>query len=130
MTNNKVILDASALLALLQQESGASVVEPLLKNAIMSTVNVAETLITLQKIDILPEEAIALITDIIPEIVIFDLVQAQMVAELHNKVLFKGLSLGDKACIVLGKKLKIPIYTADKIWSELKLQDVKINIIR
>ena len=46
--NNRVILDASALLALIQEETGAEIIKPLLKFSVMSVVNVTETLSVLQ----------------------------------------------------------------------------------
>lgn len=128
--NDKVVLDASALLALIQDEAGADVVRPLLKRAAMSTINVAEVLTALQRVDIQPKDAIVSIGDIIQELVPFDVKQAQCAAELQPYVRHKGLSLGDRACIALGQKLQAPIYTADKIWGELQLDNITINIIR
>jgi PIN domain nuclease of toxin-antitoxin system len=127
--SNKVVLDASALLALIQNEKGADVIKPLLKRAIMSTINVAEVLTALQRVDILPKEAIVLITDIIQEIVSFDLEQSQCVAELQPYVSHKGLSLGDRACLALGQKRQAPIYTADRIWGELQIDNITIKLI-
>lgn len=127
---NKVVLDASALLALIQQEQGAETVKPLLKSAVMSAVNVAECLTALHRADILTEEALSLITDIISIIVPFDVTQAACVAELQSKVKHKGLSLGDRACVALGIQLQVPIYTADRIWAELALDNVEIRLIR
>lgn len=40
-----------------------------------------------------------------------------------------GLSLGDRACLALGKRLHQPVLTADRMWSTLKL-DVTIQLIR
>jgi len=128
--NNKVILDASALLALIQEESGAEMIKPLLKFSVMSTVNIAETLSVLQRANITPQEGLVLITDIITTIIPFDLEQAEQVAKLHLLVQYKGLSLADRACIALGIKLQIPIYTADKIWKELKINGADIQLIR
>jgi len=102
--NNKVVLDASALLALIQNERGADIVKPLLKEAIMSSINVAEVMIALLRVDISIKESSASISDIIQEIVPFDFEQAQRVAELQPFVRHKGLSLGDRACIALGQK--------------------------
>jgi len=128
--NNKVVLDASALLALIQNEKGADVVKPLLKRAVMSTINVTEVLAALQRVEIQPKDAIVSISDVIQELIPFDVEQAQCVAELQPYVRHKGLSLGDRACIALGLKLQAPIYTADKIWGELQLDNITINIIR
>jgi len=42
-----------------------------------------------------------------------------------------GLSLGDRYCIALGKVLKIPVYTADRVWKDLEESvGVAINLIR
>ena len=128
--NNRVILDASALLALIQEETGAEIIKPLLKFSVMSAVNVTETLSVLQRTNISPEEGLTLITDIVPTIVPFDLEQAEQVAKLHPLVQPQGLSLADRACIALGIKLQIPIYTADRIWDELKLDNIDIRLIR
>ena len=128
--NNKVILDASALLALIQEESGAEMIKPLLKFSVMSTVNIAETLSVLQRANITPQEGLVLITDIITTIIPFDLEQAEQAAKLYLLVQSKGLSLADRACIALGIKLQIPIYTADKIWKELKINGADIQLIR
>lgn len=128
--SNNVILDASALLALIHQEEGADIVKPLLKKAIMSTVNVSEVFTALQRADILPKEALTSISDFIQTIIPFDIEQAQLVAELYPFTKSKGLSLGDRACIALGQKLQLPIYTADKIWKELQLDNIDIRLIR
>ena len=128
--NNRVVLDASALLALIQEETGAEIIKPLLKFSVMSAVNVTETLSVLQRTNISPEEGLTLITDIVTTIVPFDLEQAEQVAKLHPLVQPQGLSLADRACIALGIKLQIPIYTADRIWDELKLDNIDIRLIR
>ena len=127
---NNTVLDASALLALIQQEQGAEIIKPLLKFSVMSAVNIAECLTALQRTCILPQEALILITDIIATIIPFDLEQAGYVAELQSRVQHKGLSLGDCACIALGIKLQVPIYTADRIWAELQLDGADIKLIR
>lgn len=127
---NNTVLDASALLALIQQEQGAEIIKPLLKFSVMSAVNIAECLTALQRTGVSPQEALILITDIIATIVPFDIEQAGYVAELQSKVQHKGLSLGDRACIALGIKLQVPIYTADRIWAELQLDGADIKLIR
>lgn len=127
---DKVVLDASALLALIQNEKGADVIKPLLKKSVMSTINVAEVLTALQRVEIQPKDAIVSIRDMIRELIPFDVEQAQCAAELQPYVRHKGLSLGDRACIALGQKLQVPVYTADKIWGELQLDTITTNVIR
>jgi PIN domain nuclease of toxin-antitoxin system len=127
--NKKVVLDASAILALIQEEPGAEVVKPLLKQSVMSTVNVAETLTSLQKIDIHPEEGLEYISLLISEVVNFDLDQALEVSILYPKAMHKGLSLGDRACLALGKKYHTTIYTADNAWKDI-CSELDIQLIR
>lgn len=50
--SNNVVLDASALLTLIHQEEGADIVKPLIKIAVMSTINVSEVLTALQRTDV------------------------------------------------------------------------------
>jgi PIN domain nuclease of toxin-antitoxin system len=129
--NKKLILDASALLALIQDEKGAKVIQPLLPYTIMSAVNVAEVLTVLERVgDISSDDSLALITDIINTIIPFDLKQASRVARLQAITKEKGLSLGDRACIALGMELNLPVYTADKIWIDIDLPDISIKLIR
>lgn len=127
---NKIVLDASALLALIQEEPGTEIIKPLLSHSVMSAVNVAETLTALQRIDILTEEASTLIAKIITNIIPFDFEQSKLAAELQTHVKHKGLSLGDRSCIALGIKLQAPIYTADRVWAELQLKNAVIKLIR
>ncbi|WP_230204212.1 hypothetical protein [Rickettsiales endosymbiont of Trichoplax sp. H2] len=55
---NKVILDASAFLALVNNEAGKDVVEPLLPYSIMSSVNISEVVSELNSKLSLPIEHI------------------------------------------------------------------------
>jgi len=124
---NNIVLDASALLALIQNEKGGEIIKPLLSYSVMSTVNITEVLTALKRTSMDTTETLTLITDFISGIIPFDLEQAKYAAELQT---YKGLSLGDRACIALGIKLNTTIYTADKIWAELKIKDAKIKLIR
>jgi PIN domain nuclease of toxin-antitoxin system len=128
--NPKVVLDSSAILALLQEENGSEVVKPLINYAVMSSVNISEVLTLLGRNGINLDEALILIKDILHDIAIFDLGDASLSADLKIKLKNKGLSLGDCACIALGVKMKLPIYTADKIWADLKLEGPEIILIR
>jgi PIN domain nuclease of toxin-antitoxin system len=126
----KSVLDASALLALIRNEPGAKIVEELLGKIIMSSVNVAEVAGILLDSDMSEQEAQEAIEPFVDSIVDFDLDHAIACASLKKTTKHLGLSLGDRACIALGIKLELPIYTADKIWQELKLEKTKIKVIR
>jgi ribonuclease VapC len=128
--NKKIVLDASALLALLNQENGYEKVETALPNSMISSVNYSETIAVLSKLGVPEEEAKELTHSIIPDIIPFDTEQAHTAAILRKQTQSHGLSLGDRACLALAEKFKARVLTADKVWGKLSLENVKIDVIR
>jgi ribonuclease VapC len=125
----KVVFDASALLALLNKESGYMVAEKYLSQAMMSTINLAEVLTVLIGIGISHSDAVTMTTDLIDDIVPFDAEQAFETACLREKTKAFGLSLGDRACLALAQRKHLTVITADKIWKEIGLP-IEIIVIR
>jgi PIN domain nuclease of toxin-antitoxin system len=124
------VLDASVVLALLNQESGADGLTPdLLSNATSSTVNLAEVQTKLVSEGGSPDEAWEDTLSPIREAMPFTDEQAKIAGSLVAQTRKLGLSLGDRACLALGIVLKAPIYTADRTWKNLKL-GVRIHVIR
>jgi PIN domain nuclease of toxin-antitoxin system len=127
---NKVVLDASAILALLNNETGADVLTPsLLSNAMCSTVNLAEVQAKLVTAGGRSEEAWEDALSPVREAVPFTEEHAKIAGDLAVNTRTLGLSLGDRACLALGLALNAPVYTADKSWKSLKL-NVRIHVIR
>ncbi len=129
---NRIVLDSSALLAILHEEPGAEMFNQqfhLLENAAMSAVNVAEVYGKLMGRGIGPEEAWEAVIAPIPEILDFDTEQAKIAGWLQPRTRSLGLSLEDRACLALGIALKAPVYTADRAWKDLRLK-VAIHVIR
>lgn len=127
---SSVVLDASALLALLNQEPGAEKLTPeLLSGAVISTVNLAEVHSKLVARGLRQDEAWEATMTPIGEAVPFDMGHARLAGDLLAKTRPLGLSLGDRACLALGLALKLPIYTADRSWKKLKV-GARIRVIR
>ena len=127
---SRVVLDASAVLALLNNEAGADMLTPeLLSNAACSTVNLAEVQAKLVGAGGRPDEAWEDTLSPIREAVAFTDEHAKIAGSLVTQTRVLGLSLGDRACLALGLALKAPVYTADKSWKKLKL-GVRIQVIR
>ena len=127
---NRVVLDASALLALLNNEPGSETLTPeLLSNATSSTVNLAEVQTKLVSEGGDPDEAWEDTLSPIRETAPFTDAQAKIAGDLVSQTRRSGLSLGDRACLALGIVLKAPIYTADRSWKSLKV-GVRIHVIR
>lgn len=128
--NNKVLLDASAIIALIKKEKGCEVVNEILPKSSISSVNFCELISTLTKEGVSSEDTDLITENIIPEIILFDHDLAIDAGKLLAITKSKGLSLGDRACIATAIKYKLPVYTADKIWSELDIPKLDIKLIR
>jgi ribonuclease VapC len=108
---NRVVLDASVLLAILNQEAGAEGLTPeLLSGAAISTVNLAEVQGKLVGRGLSPEDAWEAALSPIREAVPFTSEQARIAGDLVAQTSPLGLSLGDRACLALGLALKAPVY--------------------
>ncbi len=123
------VLDASAILSLLQREDGADLVAPLLPQAVISTINWAEVLQRLIRsglpIEGYREELEAEGLDLLD----FTPQDAEHVARLWASTSPAGLSLGDRACLSLAQRLGLPAFTADRTWVSLNL-GVEVRLIR
>ncbi|CAN5245232.1 PIN domain-containing protein [soil metagenome] len=126
---NRVVLDASALLTLLHSEPGHEMVAGLIPHSIISTINVTEVITVLINRGMPAEKAVEAVSDVLNETLPFDLKQATEAACLITETKKYGLSLGDRACLSLGKLKKLPVLTADKIWNKLKV-GVEIQLLR
>lgn len=127
------VMDASALLALMQGEPGSDVVDELIQNqeCIASSVNIAE--VGTRLID--KGLALAHLTRTLKELDVqpidFDLEQATLYASLRLSTRHVGLSLGDRACLALAKLVKGTAVTSDSAWSDVaEVAGVKVLMIR
>jgi ribonuclease VapC len=118
------VLDASALMAVLHAEDGASVViEAIGRGAAVSVVNWAEVLSKLAEAGKDPEAAAAELRRAegsrralsIEPLTAADCVA---VARLRPITRRQGLSLADRACLALAERLDVPALTADRKWLE------------
>lgn len=118
---SKYVLDSSAFLALVNNEKGGDVVETYISSSCISTVNVSEIAAILSDIKIPERDYKHIITSLVSEVIPFDENQAYICGALREKTRFKGLSLGDRACLSLATLLNTPVVTADKAWSDINL---------
>ena len=129
------VLDASALLAYLWNEPGGDEVRASLREGIaISAVNWAEVLSKLADYGsdphteaerMLGHGALGKVLGVVP----LDDAMASEIAHLRHSTRSLGLSLGDRACLALGRRLAVPVLTADRSWKSLKL-GVRIQPIR
>jgi len=130
-----VVLDASALLALLKGEPGAErVAEALEQGAYLSAVNLAEVLSKLADWGEDPAEAQARMAQVgllgaAVEVLPFTGEDALEVARLRALTRAYGLSFGDRACLALARRLGLPALTAERAWAELDL-GIPVEVLR
>ncbi|MGH6944887.1 MAG: PIN domain-containing protein [Geminicoccaceae bacterium] len=126
---SRVVVDASALLAVLRSETGRERVEPVLEGAAIGAVNLSEVVAKLVE-DEVPEGAIRAAIDRLGlEVHPFDGEQACAAGALRRQTRAYGLALGDRACLALARHLGARALTADRSWSRLDL-DVPVELIR
>ena len=124
-----MVLDASALLALMRAERGRERVAAVIEDAVIGAVNLAEVTSKFVR------ERIALATvqgwiealklDIRP----FDEELAYAAGALLPATQGQGLSLGDRACLALARRLGAIALTTDRAWSRVDV-GVAIEVIR
>ncbi len=129
------VLDASALLAYLGNEAGAEVVtEAIAAGASISTVNLAEVLSSLAARG---HEPAAIVSDLVDRglldgaVTVKPFITADGIeaARLRPITRTAGLSLADRACLALAKRLSTSVLTADQAWIGLAV-DIDIRPIR
>ena len=126
----RIVLDASAILALIGNEPGADkLTSSLLSGAVASAVNLAEVQTKLVSRGWTSSQAWEDATSPVREVVSFDEQQARVAGDLVTQTRHLGLSLGDRACLALAVVLGLPAYTAEKAWKKLRFI-VPIHIIR
>lgn len=123
-----VILDASALLALLRGETGDETVARTLTTARISVINWAEVMDVALRESIDPDSVRSLLATGM-KVVPLTVSQAELAAGIRFNVRPTGVSLADCCCLALGLEHSLPVYTADSAWPDLEL-DVEIRLIR
>ncbi|MGN6372160.1 MAG: type II toxin-antitoxin system VapC family toxin [Solirubrobacteraceae bacterium] len=116
------VLDASALLAYLRDEPGAEVVaEAIADGAVVSTVNLAEVFSRTADRGVDPTKLAAQLREsgllggalTVEQFTVDDAIEAGRLRPMTRDA---GLSLGDRACLALARRLDSPALTADTAW--------------
>lgn len=126
---SSVVLDASALIAVLRREPGAERLATLIENSAISAVNYSEVIKkTVERggsrlrVEVLVNE---LAIDVLP----FDRAQGSAAALFYPASKHLGLSFADRACLALAQSLGSPVATAEQKWAKLSV-GVEVMLIR
>ncbi len=122
------VVDASALLAILQDEPGTDAVAMILATSVVSAVNWSEVVQKARSHGVevrgLEAELSALGVGFVP----FTTTEATVAADLWHRGA-RRLALADRACLATGQVLGLPVVTADRAWASLDL-DIEVRVIR
>ncbi|MCQ0986913.1 type II toxin-antitoxin system VapC family toxin [Jiella marina] len=124
-----VVLDSSAVLALIFGEPGSKIVEAALKDAAILTVNVSEAIAKLTDRGFESTAAEDAITRLPLLVVSFDLELALLAASFRPVTRRHQFSFADRACLALARRQGCATLTADRAWLKVDL-GVAIELIR
>lgn len=126
---SEIVVDASAILALVNAEPGWERVRDALESAVISAVNLSEVVAKLAENGV-PEGDIAVVLESLAlDVVAFEGEDAVRAGLLRPATRGAGLSFGDRVCLALGQRRGVPVLTADQRWQELTL-DIDVRQIR
>lgn len=125
------VLDASALLALLRDEPGASRVAEAIADSRMSSVNYAEVVSHFIHAGMPADQVDAMLKPLPMTIIAADQALATLAGRLRAVTAGAGLSLGDRFCLALAQRDGLPALTADKQWRTVAdAASVAVSVIR
>jgi ribonuclease VapC len=124
-----IVLDASAVLVLMHRETGAEPVKAALPAAVLGSVNLAEVVTKLVERGMPPDEIADLLQSFDLDLHAFDDILAFETGVLRASTRGRGLSLGDRACLALARRLGASVLTADRAWQGLDL-GVPVELLR
>lgn len=126
-----VVLDASAFIALALGEPGADIVRAAIADSAMCAVNVSEVVAYAARQGATEDEIRQLIDPAPFGRIPFDDDLAFRAGLLLPATKPAGLSLGDRACLALAIRLKVPAITTDRSWAKVAAEvGVEVQLIR
>ena len=123
-----VVVDSSALLAVVQRERGAEAVESVEGDLIVSPVILAETLSIAAERGF---DVAAVEQDLMNMgLKIYNVVDEDVrrVVEMHGLAKL-NISLADRFCLALAQRLGLPTLTGDRAWARLELP-IEVRLFR
>ena len=125
-----VVLDASAVLAMLREEPGGDVVAGHVGRAAISAVNLQEVAKEMLREGASLEAARAVLDELGLDVRPHDAEAAYRAAGLYEQTKQHGRGLGDRTCMALGLQLGVPVLTTDREWRLVEVEGLMLQHIR
>lgn len=129
MSEHGFVLDASALLALFFEETGAGRVAEVWPLACISAVNLSEAVSKLVDRSVEESRIDRMLSHLEIEVVPFDRFLAERAGRLRADTKRLGLSFADRACLATASARSGVAITADRAWQHLP-GTLEIEVIR
>lgn len=126
--SDRIVLDASALLCLLNGEQGAERVAMVLTRSVIGAVNFGEVVSKLRERGVSLEEVQEALGGLHLDIRPLSASQAMTIGDLRPVTRTLGLSLGDRACLALAMDLGTELYTTDAALARVEAGIVVTNV--
>lgn len=127
---SRYLLDASAVLAVLNAEPGAEIVHAALtQGAVVSSVNLGEVVSKLVDANLSEAETNTVLESLEMDVVDFTRAHALQAGLLRSRTRAAGLSMADRACLAVAGSLGLPVLTGDHNWANLDV-GVTVELVR
>lgn len=125
-----VVLDSSAVLAMLRDEPGGDTVAEHLENAVISGVNLHEVAKEMFREGAVASDVRATLDTLALDVRAHDTEAAYRAAELYEPTRRYGSGLGDRSCMALALELALPILTTDRAWKKVEIAGLEVRHLR
>ena len=123
------VVDASAVLAVLNGEPGAELLADPDDDYVIGAVNLAEVVAKLTDDGIAATAIARMVAELKLDVREFGSDLAVATGLLRAPTKRFGLSFGDRACLALARQLRLPVLTTDRAWRQLDV-DVAVRLLR
>lgn len=124
------LLDASALLAVLQNEPGVNAVVEAMPESAISAANLSEVAAKLVQHGVPAKEVFSILKSFDLEVLPVDEDIALQAGALFAETQKFGLCLGDRLCLATAISARLSVLTADRSWAKVDAAGLKVELIR
>ena len=125
-----VVLDASAVLAMLREEPGGEVVADYIGRAVISAVNLQEVAKEMLREGATLDATRRILDELGLDVRAHDVEAAYRSAALYEQTKQYGRGLGDRSCMALGLQLGLPVLTTDREWQQVEIDGLQLEHLR
>lgn len=125
-----VVVDSSAILAVLNREPGADFIISRLPGSFVSAINLQEVAKKMLEAGSTTDAIQAAMRRLGVQILSHDAEDAYQAAMLAEATRQFGRGLGDRSCMALAIKLGVPAITTDRAWARIEVPGLEVILAR